>query len=95
MNDETSRTGLDRRALLKLASAGAAAFTAASIGASPATAQDAGDWDKTFPKSDRVDHQKVTFANRYGVPLVGDLYLPAGRGDQPLPALAVAGPFAP
>ena len=69
MNDETSHTGLDRRALLKLASAGAAAFTAASIGASPAMAQDAGDWDKTFPKSDRVDHQKVTFTNRYGVPL--------------------------
>lgn len=40
-------------------------------------------WDKVFPKSDRVDHQKVTFTNRYGITLVGDLYLPKGRGDTP------------
>ena len=50
-------------------------------------------WGKVFPKSDRVDHQKVTFTNRYGITLVGDLYLPRGRGDRRLPALAVGGPF--
>ncbi len=51
------------------------------------------DWDKTFPKSDKVDHQKVTFKNRYGITLVGDLYLPKDRGDRRLPAIAVGGPF--
>ena len=50
-------------------------------------------WDKTFPKSNQVDHQKVTFKNRYGITLVGDLYLPKNRGDRRLPALAVGGPF--
>lgn len=51
------------------------------------------EWDKTFPKSDKVDHQKVTFRNRYGITLAGDLYLPKSRGSQRLPALAVGGPF--
>ena len=50
-------------------------------------------WDKTFPRSDRVDHQKVTFKNRYGITLVGDLYLPKNRGIGRLPAIAVGGPF--
>lgn len=50
-------------------------------------------WDKTFPKSDRVDHRKVTFQNRYGITLAGDLYLPKDRADSRLPALAVSGPF--
>ena len=50
-------------------------------------------WDKTFPKSDRVDHQKVTFKNRYGITLVGDLYLPKNHGSGRLPAIAVGGPF--
>lgn len=51
------------------------------------------DWDKTFPKSDKVDHRKVTFRNRYGLTLAADLYLPKERGAKPLPALAVSGPF--
>jgi uncharacterized protein len=51
------------------------------------------DWDKTFPKSDRVDHQKVTFKNRYGITLAADLYLPKNRAAGRLPALAVSGPF--
>ena len=38
-------------------------------------------WDKTFPKSQKVDHQKVTFKNRYGITLAGDLYLPKDRGE--------------
>jgi uncharacterized protein len=51
------------------------------------------DWDKTFNKSDKVDHQKVTFKNRYGITLAGDLYLPKDRAGRRLPALAVGGPF--
>jgi fermentation-respiration switch protein FrsA (DUF1100 family) len=51
------------------------------------------EWDKTFPKSDKVDHQKVTFKNRYGITLAADLYQPRGRAGERLPALAVSGPF--
>ena len=51
------------------------------------------DWDKTFPKSPRVDHQKVTFKNRFGITLAADLYLPKDRAGRRLPALAVSGPF--
>ncbi len=58
-----------------------------------ATMQLTQSWDKVFPKSDKVDHQKVTFTNRYGIALVGDLYLPKNRGDRRLPAIAVGGPF--
>ena len=51
------------------------------------------EWDKTFPKSNKVDHQKVTFKNRYGITLAADLYLPKNRGNQRLAALVVGGPF--
>ncbi|CAN7592594.1 alpha/beta hydrolase [Phenylobacterium sp. LjRoot164] len=51
------------------------------------------EWDKTFPRSAKVDHAKVSFKNRYGLTLVGDLYTPKERGAQRLPALAVSGPF--
>jgi hypothetical protein len=51
------------------------------------------EWDKTFPKSNKVDHQKVTFKNRYGITLAADLYLPKNLGSQRLPALAISGPF--
>lgn len=50
-------------------------------------------WDKTFPQSSKVEHHKVTFKNRYGLTLAADLYLPKAHGSQPLPALAVSGPF--
>ena len=50
-------------------------------------------WDKTFPKSDKVIVKKVHFTNRYGIELTGDLYLPQGKISQPLPAIAVSGPF--
>ena len=56
------------------------------------------EWDKTFPKSDLVEHSKVTFHNRYGITLVADMYVPkeipgqAGN-DVRLPAIAVSGPF--
>jgi len=50
-------------------------------------------WDKTFAESTRVEHRKVSFGNRYGITLVGDLYLPKDRGDRKLAAIAVSGPF--
>ena len=50
------------------------------------------EWDKTFPKSDKVDHRKVTFHNRYGITLAADLYAPK-QAEGKLPALAVCGPF--
>lgn len=50
-------------------------------------------WDKTFTQSDKVDHRKVTFKNRYGITLVADLYLPKNRGDAKLAAIALSGPF--
>jgi len=50
------------------------------------------EWDKTFPKSDKVDHTKVTFPNRYGITLAADLYVPKNAAGR-LPAIAVCGPF--
>ncbi len=49
-------------------------------------------WDKTFPKSDKVKHGKVTFVNRYGITLAADLYIPKNEKGK-LPAIAVSGPF--
>ena len=50
------------------------------------------EWDKTFPKSDKVDHSKVTFRNRYGITLAADLYMPKDAQGK-LAAIAVSGPF--
>lgn len=50
------------------------------------------EWDKTFPKSDKVNHRKVTFSNRFGITLAADLYEPKDRNGA-LAALAVSGPF--
>ena len=50
------------------------------------------DWDKVFPRSDKVDHSQVTFHNRYGITLAADLYIPKGASGR-LPAIAVCGPF--
>lgn len=50
------------------------------------------EWDKTFPKSDKVNHRKITFHNRYGITLVADLYEPKNTEGK-LPAIAVCGPF--
>lgn len=49
-------------------------------------------WDKTFPKSDKVNHRKVTFHNKYGITLAADLYVPK-NAEGKLPAIAVCGPF--
>ena len=50
------------------------------------------EWEKVFPQSDKVDHTKVTFHNRYGITLAADLYAPKNAGGR-LPAIAVSGPF--
>lgn len=50
------------------------------------------EWDKTFAKSDKADHSKVTFHNRYGITLAADMYIPSDAKGR-LPAVAVAGPF--
>lgn len=50
------------------------------------------EWDKTFPKSEKVEHRKATFHNRYGIPLAADLYEPKGAAGK-LAAVAVCGPF--
>ena len=50
------------------------------------------EWDKTFPKSEKVDHCKVSFVNRYGITLAADMYVPKNAEGR-LPAIAVCGPF--
>ena len=50
------------------------------------------EWDKTFPKSNKVNHRKITFHNRYGITLAADLYEPKNV-EEKLPAIAVCGPF--
>lgn len=50
-------------------------------------------WDKIFPESNKVEHTKVMFKNRYGITLVGDLYVPKNIGNQKLFAIAISGPF--
>lgn len=50
------------------------------------------EWDKTFPKSDKVCHEKVTFSNRFGITLAADLYIPKETNGK-MTAIAVSGPF--
>ena len=50
------------------------------------------EWDKTFPKSDKVKHRKVTFTNRFGITLAADMYVPQ-KAVGKLPAIAVSGPY--
>lgn len=50
------------------------------------------EWDKTFPKSEKVDHCKVTFINHFGITLAADMYVPK-NAEGKLPAIAVSGPF--
>lgn len=50
------------------------------------------EWDKTFPKSEKVEHSKVTFVNRYGITLAADMYVPKNATGK-LPAIAISGPF--
>ena len=50
------------------------------------------EWDKVFPKSEKVESKKVTFKNHFGITLVADMYVPK-EYDGKLPAIAVSGPF--
>ena len=86
---------MDRRALMKLTGAGVAALAIGPLFRTSAAVAQAMTkaWDKTFPKSAKVDHQKISFKNRYGITLAGDLYLPKDRADRRLAAIAVGGPF--
>jgi fermentation-respiration switch protein FrsA (DUF1100 family) len=82
-----------RRGFLRLTAAGAAAGLMSAIDA-PVFAQQTLAWDKTCPKSARVDHRKVTFYNRLGIALVADLYSPKALDrSQRHAALVVGGPF--
>ncbi|WP_028295014.1 CocE/NonD family hydrolase [Oceanobacter kriegii] len=93
-----------RRNALKKTGATIAALGVAAMGSSAAVAKsttsaqqltftDNGKlWDKTFPKSDNVDHSKITFRNRYGLTLAADLYQPKNNSGK-LAAIAVSGPF--
>jgi len=92
-SDRSAR--LDRRGLMKLTGVGLAIAATASGGRSAEAQTQAATstWDKVFPRSEKVDHRKVTFKNRYGLTLAGDLYLPKVRGDGRLAAIAVGGPF--
>jgi fermentation-respiration switch protein FrsA (DUF1100 family) len=90
-----SGSDLSRHDLLKLTGAGVAAIGAGSLfNTSNVKAQSMSDgWDKVFPRSENVDHQKVTFKNRYGITLAADLYQPKNRAGRRLAALAISGPF--
>lgn len=87
--------GVERRDLLKASALGLAALDASSAfaAASAQAPHMTGEWDKVFPKSDKVNHQSVSFRNRYGITLAGDLYLPRNRAKGRLPALVLCGPF--
>jgi hypothetical protein len=93
-NASLAASRLGRRDLLKFSAVGlaTAAVPFAVIHNSAKAQTMSNQWDKTFPRSEKVDHGKVSFKNRYGIALTGDLYTPkavAGRS----PALVVSGPF--
>ncbi len=71
-----SRSQVSRRGILQLTGAAVAAASMVALPSAPALGQTSASWDKVFPKSNRVDHRKVTFKNRYGITLAADLYSP-------------------
>jgi fermentation-respiration switch protein FrsA (DUF1100 family) len=93
-NDDAPDTS--RRNLLKITGAGIVTACVSSMTAMPVAAETelqlGSEWDKTFAKSDKVDHKKVTFKNRYGITLVADLYQPKNLSGKSS-AIAVGGPF--
>jgi fermentation-respiration switch protein FrsA (DUF1100 family) len=91
--DSSTGRGAGRRLLLRLAGTGALVLGALAVTGGTASAQTL-TWDKTFPQSTRVDHQKVSFYNRLGIQLVADLYLPRGLdGSRRHPAIIVGHPY--
>lgn len=95
---EQEKHDASRRDLLKMTGVGIAAVGVAAMASGQAFAQSGtgltleNGWDKTFPKSDKVSHKKVTFQNRYGITLAGDLYAPENSSGK-LAAIVVSGPF--
>ncbi|MGO1190769.1 MAG: alpha/beta hydrolase [Vibrio casei] len=85
-----------RRNMMKMTGASVIALGLSTIVSTQAFAQSSlklsDEWDKKFAKSNKVDHKKVTFKNRYGITLVADLYQPKDGSGQ-LPAIVVGGPF--
>ncbi|WP_043634654.1 alpha/beta hydrolase [Chromobacterium haemolyticum] len=85
-----------RRNMLKITGTGIAALSIGMAAADQAFAQSqiplSDKWDKTFAKSNKVDHQKVSLKNRYGITLAADLYRPKNTSGK-LAAIAVGGPF--
>lgn len=108
MNNKTRNTpmlseepNMERRNLIKLAGIGAATAGVAALTTGQTFAQSeqqpsvltlSDQWDKTFAKSDRVDHRKVSFKTRYGFTLAADLYHPKNSRGK-LAAIVVSGPF--
>lgn len=95
----TKQPDTSRRNLLKMTGVGIAAACVAplvTMSAAAATTQTelklGTEWDKTFAKSDKVDHKKVSFKNRYGITLAADLYQPKNSNGK-LAAIVVGGPF--
>lgn len=85
-----------RRNLLKMTGVGIATLSVATVAAAQPSSQSkiklTDRWDKTFANSNKVDHKKVSFKNRYGITLVADLYQPKNRSGR-LAALVISGPF--
>jgi len=85
-----------RRNLLKMTGVGIATLSVGAVATQQAVAQSqiklADKWDKTFARSEKVDHKKVSFRNRYGITLAADLYQPKNTSGR-LAALAISGPF--
>ncbi|KKM17175.1 hypothetical protein LCGC14_1678390 [marine sediment metagenome] len=86
----------ERRNMIKMTGASFVALGVSSLTSGQAFAhpliQLTNEWDKTFPKSDKIDHKKLTFKNRYGIRLVADLYQPKNATGK-LAAIVVGGPF--
>ncbi|SOC34877.1 hypothetical protein SAMN05892877_10173 [Rhizobium subbaraonis] len=91
--DNADTFNASRRVLMKATGVVFAAMSVIPAAAAAQSLAQTTSWDKVFPKSDKVDHQKVSFKNRYGITLAGDLYLPKERGNARLAALVVGGPF--
>ncbi|WP_449466759.1 alpha/beta hydrolase [Stenotrophomonas humi] len=87
-----------RRSVLKMAGFAAVASASPVFAQSPSSAAEADavqltqEWDKVFPRSNKVDHRKVVLRNRYGITLAADLYEPRNVEGK-LPAIVVGGPF--
>ncbi len=95
-NAHEDEPDVGRRNVLKMTGTSIAALSIGMVAADQAFAQSpvqlSAKWDKTFAKSNKVDHKKVSFKNRYGITLAADLYQPKNTSDK-LPAIAVGGPF--